>query len=145
MRGRDRGFEIAGVDQFAAYLDIVKRSGAQVADLLSLLSRAQVLVLAQQAYAPRLRQASRHFGEVVADLRARCSFVETRVLARMVDPVLAERQGVDAVVGRGGVQANEGVRVKPMATRTGPAIDERKLDIGLLLDQRVGEGEATRP
>jgi len=63
----------------------------------------------------------------------------------MVDPVLAERQGVDAVVGRGGVQADEGVRVKPMATRTGPAIDQRKLDIGLFLDQRVGEGEATRP
>jgi len=40
---------------------------------------------------------------------------------------------------------NEGVRVEPMATGTGPAIDQRELDIGLLLDQRVGESEATGP
>ena len=32
-----------------------------------------------------------------------------------------------------------------MATRTRPAIDQRELDIGLFLDQRVSKGEATRP
>jgi hypothetical protein len=43
------------------------------------------------------------------------------------------------------VQANEGVRIEPVATRPGPAIDERDLDIGLLGDQGVGEREAARP
>ena len=45
----------------------------------------------QDAYAPRLRQARRYLGEVVADLRARCSFVEAGVLAGLVNPVFAER------------------------------------------------------
>jgi hypothetical protein len=123
----------------------VKRSSAQVADPLSELPRSQVLVLGQDVHAPRLRQPRRDRAEVVSDLGARCSLVESRVLAGLVDPVLAERQGVDAVVGRGGVEPNEGVRVEPMPTRTWPAIDQRDLDIGLLLDQRVGEGEATGP
>ena len=91
MSGRDRGFEIAGVDQLAAHFDVSKRAGAQVADLRSVLSRPQVLVPGQDAYAPRLRQARRYLGEVVDDLRARCSFVEAGVLAGLVDPVLAER------------------------------------------------------
>ena len=43
------------------------------------------------------------------------------------------------------MQADKGVRVEPVATRPGPAINERKLDIGLLPHQCVGEGEATRP
>ena len=145
MRGRDRGFEVAGVDDLAAHLDLVKRPSAQVADLLSKLSRPQVLVLCQDAHTPSLRQPRRDYGEVVSDVGARCSFVEAGVLSGLVDPVLAEPQGVDAVVGRGGVQPNEGVRVEPMATRTGPAIDQRELDIGLLRDQRVGEGEAAGP
>src|SRR5215217_80938 len=102
-------------------------------------------MLGQDAYAPSLRQPRRDLGEVVSDLGARCSFVEAGVLAGMVDPVLAERQGVDAVVGRGGVQPNEGIRVEPMATRTGPAIDQRELDIGVLLDQLSAKASALAP
>src|SRR4029077_17673311 len=97
----------------------------------------------QDAYAPRLRQARRYLGEVVANLRARRSFVEPGVLSGLVNPVFAERQRVDAVIRRRRMQANEGVRVEPVATQPGPAIDERELDIGILRHQCVGEGGAT--
>jgi len=91
VSGRDRGFEIAGVDQLAADLDVMQRSGPQVADLRSLLSRPYVLQPGQDAYTPGLRQARRYLGEVVANLRACCSFVEAGVLAGLVYPVFAER------------------------------------------------------
>ena len=132
MGGRDRGFEIAGVDQLAAHLDLVEALRCSGRGSALQPSRPQVLVLGQDAYAAGLRQARRHLGEVVADLGAGCPLVEAGVLAGLVDPVLAERQGVDAVVRRGGVQANEGVRVEPVAARAGPAIDERELGVGIL-------------
>lgn len=50
-----------------------------------------MLMPGQDAYAPRLRQARRNLGEVIADLRARCSFVEAGVLAGLVNPVFAKR------------------------------------------------------
>lgn len=80
-------------------------------------------------------------GEVVADLLARCPFVEARVLSRVVDAVLTERQRVDPVVRGRDVQADERIGVDPVTAHGVPAVDHGHVDVGLR-HQRVGEGEA---
>lgn len=89
----------------------------------------------------RPRQARRGRGEVLADLRARRPLVEARVLAGLVDAVLAERQRDHPVVGRRAVQADERIRMQPVAPGRGPAVDQRHLDVGLR-HQGISEGEA---
>ena len=57
--------------------------------------------------------------------------------------VLAERQRVHAVVGGGGMQANERIRLQPMTSRGVPTVDHGHLNV-CLGHQRVGEGKTAR-
>jgi hypothetical protein len=95
----------------------------------------------QQAGPAGFLESPGHLGEVLEDLVAGRSLVVAGVLAGLVDAVLAQRQRVHAVVGGGGVQANERIRVPPMTPRGLSAVDQRDLHVGLG-QQRVGEGEA---
>jgi hypothetical protein len=92
VRGRHRRLEVPGVDDLAAYGDIVQRSGAQVSDPLTACASPEVLMLGEHSDPSRLRQPCSRLGEVVADLLAARALVVARVLAGPVDAVLAQRQ-----------------------------------------------------
>jgi hypothetical protein len=141
VSGRHRGFEVAGVDHLAPHGHLVQLAAAQVTDLLAACPLPEVLVLAEQADPSRLGQPRRRRGEVLAHLRPGRPLVVAGVLAGLVDAVLAERQRADPVVGGRAVQADERIRVLPMAPGLGPAVDQGHLDVGLRR-QSVGEGEA---
>jgi hypothetical protein len=66
---------------------------------------------------------------VHADLVPRRPFVVPGVLADLVDAVVAERRRADPVVRGGAVQANERIRVQPVAARASLAVDHRHLGV----------------
>ena len=91
----------------------------------------------------RRRQALCRGSEVLADLLAWRPLVEAGVLACVVDAVLPQRQRVDPVVRRRDVQADEGIRVDPVAADGMPTVDQRHLGVGFR-HERVGEREPAR-
>jgi hypothetical protein len=143
VSGWDRRFQVSGVDDAATYRDIVKLSGAHVSDLLTVTPATQLLVAGEQADPACPRQPRGCLGEMLADLAAGRAFVEPRVLPDLIDTVFAERQRVHAVVGGGGVQADERIRVRPMTPGGVLAIYHRHFHVRLSYE-RVGEGKAAR-
>ncbi len=97
----------------------------------------------EQPDPPRLRKPRGRLGEVLADFAAGCPFVVSGVLAGLVDPVDAERERVNPVVRGRRMQANERIRVQPMASPGGLAVDQRHLNIGRR-GQRIDERKTGR-
>ncbi len=139
----DRRLEVSSVDDPATYRHVVEVSRAQVLDLLTVAPAAQVLVAGEHAAPARPCQPLGCLGEVLGYLAASGPLVVTGILADLVDTVLAERQRVHAVERRGGVQANERIRIDPVTPRMRPAVDHGHLDVRLG-HQCVGEGKAAR-
>jgi hypothetical protein len=121
----------------------MKLSGTQVSDLFTVAPAAQVLVAGEHADPARLRKPRGRLGEIRAHLLARRPLVEPRVLAGQVDAILAKHQRVHAVVRRGGMQADERIRMQPMTSRGITAVDHGHLGIRLG-HQRVDEGQPAR-
>ena len=141
--GRDRRLQIASVDDLVTHHDIVKLPRAQVSDMLAVTSAAQVLMAGEQPDPPRLRKPRGRLSEVLADFAAGCPFVASGVLAGLVDPVDAEGERVNPVVCGRRMQANERIRVQPVASRGGLAVDEGHLNIGRPC-QRIDERKTGR-
>jgi hypothetical protein len=140
---RDRPLQVSSIDDLAAHGDIVNNSRAQVSDPLALTPAAHVLVAGEHMAPACLRQPLGRVGEMTEQLRAGRPLVVPGVLADLVDAVLAERQRVDAVVRRGGVQANERISIHPVTARSLAPVYHRHLNVRLD-HERVGEGEAAR-
>lgn len=111
--------------------------------MLSVTSAAQVLVAGEQPDPPRPRKPRGGLGEVLADFAAGRPFVVSGVLAGLVDPVITKSERVNPVVRGRRVQANERIRVQPMASRGAVAVDHSHLNIRLG-GQRVDERKAGR-
>ena len=111
--------------------------------MLAVTSAAQVLMAGEQPDPPRLRKPRGRLGEVLADFAAGCPFVVSGVLASLVDPVNAEGERVNPVVRGRRMQANERIRVQPMASRGGLAVDQRHLNIRRRC-QRIDERKTGR-
>jgi len=144
VRGRHRALQVPRVDHLAAHRHLVERAGGQLAQLLPVGSPSDMLVLSEDADPAGPLEALGRLGKVLADRLAGRPFVEPGVLAGVVDAVLTERERPDPVVRGRDVQADERVRVEPVAAHAGPAVDQD--DVGRRLGQeRVGEGESARP
>ena len=84
-----------------------------------------------------------HARVVVADLAGGRPLVEAGVRPVLVDPVVAERARLDAVVRRRLVEAHERIGVEPVAARPVPPVDEHDLGVRVR-DQRVRERHPRR-
>ena len=129
--GRNRRLQIASIDDLATRHDIENLSGTQVSHLFTVAPRAEVIMAGKPANSACLRKPRGHIGEVRANLLARRAFVVSSVLAALVDAIPAERERVHPVIGRRGMQANEGIRIQPMTSGGSPSVDQRHLDVSL--------------
>ena len=143
--GWDRCFQVASVDDLAAYLDGVNPAGVQVSELLTVTPGAKILMPGQHTHLPGRREPNRRLGEVLAHLLAGRPLVVAGILACLVDAVLAEGQRVHSVIRGGDMQADERIRLQPMTTRGMTAIDHRHMDVLRLGHQCVGKREAAGP
>ena len=139
----DRPLQVPGVHDAAPYGDIAQLSGAQVPNPLTVAGGAEMLVAGQYADPACLRESPSGLSEVLENLHASCPLIVPRVLADLVDAVLAERQRVHAVIRGGSVQANERIHIRPMTARGLSTVYHGYVDVPLGR-QCVGEREAAR-
>ncbi len=131
---RHRGLQIGRVDDSGANVDRVVAAGQRAKPAV-----AQILGHRKIGHLPAGQQVLvHHLFEVGADLADGGQLVKPFVPAELVDAVAAQSAGVDAVVGRRLMQADERIRAVPMTARRMPAVDDHHLRVGLG-HQRVGE------
>jgi hypothetical protein len=75
-----------------AYADVVDVSGRKVPDQLTVRAAAQVLVAQEQADTAGPGEPFGNRGKVFTDILSRRPFVEARVLARLIDSIVAQGQ-----------------------------------------------------
>ena len=86
-----------------------------------------------------------HAPVVVADLHPVGLLVQTGIESLLVQLVVAQPSGIDAVARGRLMQAHERVGVVPVTTRGVAAIHHDDVTFSVRVDQRIGEGHARCP
>jgi hypothetical protein len=138
--GGNGGRKVRGVDEPFTDLDVEGVTGKARNEAVV----ANVVALRKEADLPRGDQAPGHDSIIVrADLGPARAFIHAGLGSTRLDGVASKRHRIDAVEGRGLMQADEGVGIIPVAAGRGSPIHHD--DLGVRLgDERVRERHSGR-